>query len=182
MSSRDDFSRLVEPPVGKWALPSLEEIVQGYGTALPADYLWLMETYGPGEISSYLSILPPIPASDIGKVPGVCPTAAQPEEGVEGIEPGYLKFGGLLALGYTPDGDGMFWSTTGAPDEWPVVVFRRHHPPLEAAWNRYDCGIVEFLVRVFTGRLERNPFSGDDLWRNESPSFARPAHAVGRGR
>jgi hypothetical protein len=34
---------------------------------------------------------------------------------------------------------------------------------------------VEFLVRTFHGRLERNPFSGTDLWENKSPTFARAA-------
>ncbi|MFF7213793.1 hypothetical protein ACFZAU_25180 [Streptomyces sp. NPDC008238] len=47
MSLRDELVRLLEPPAGKWAeLLSPQEIVQGYGTGLPTDYLWLMETYG----------------------------------------------------------------------------------------------------------------------------------------
>jgi len=60
-----------------------------------------METYGPGEISDYLGILPPVSAS----------TKAEPEEGVEGIEPEYLVRGGLLVWGYNPDADGAFWSS-----------------------------------------------------------------------
>jgi hypothetical protein len=172
-SSRDDLLRLLEPPADKWVAPGLDEIVRGYGTALPADFLWLMETYGPGEISDYLGILPPVGASEVGKTRGVNPGAAELEEGVEGIEPEYLVHGGLFVWGLNPDGDSAFWSTAGAPDEWPVVIFRRHHNFDEPAWSRYDCGIVEFLVRTFEGRLQHNPFSGDDLWRNGSPGFRR---------
>ncbi|MEZ0091719.1 hypothetical protein [Streptacidiphilus sp. EB129] len=173
MSSRDELLRLLKPPAEKWALLSTDEILHGYGTALPGDYLWLMETYGPGEVSDYLGILPPVGASEIAKVPGICPGAAEQEEGVEGIEPEYLVHGGLFVWGTNPDGDSAFWSTVGEPDEWSVVIFRRHPGPYEPAWTRYDCGIVEFLMRTFQGRLQRNPFSGTDLWRNESPSFTR---------
>ena len=173
MSPRDELLRLLEPPAEKWALMSTDEIVRGYGTELPRDYLWLMGTYGPGEVSDYLAIVPPVSASEIGIVSGVCPGAAEEAEGVEGIEPEYLVHGGLFAWGCTPDGDGAYWSAAGEPDSWSVVVCRRHHGPREPAWTRYDCGIVEFLVRTFQGRLQRNPFSGTDLWRNASPSFAR---------
>jgi len=171
MTSEDELLRLLEPPAEKWVPLTRGEIVRGYGTALPADYLWLMETYGPGEISDYLGILPPVRASEVGRTPGVCPGAAELMEGVEGIEPEYLVHGGLFVWGYTPDGDDAFWSTVSEPDEWRVVTFRRHHGPREPDFTRYDCGIVEFLVRTFQGTLAHNPFSGDDLWRNESPSF-----------
>ncbi|MFF3559433.1 hypothetical protein ACFYXS_05255 [Streptomyces sp. NPDC002574] len=152
---------------------STDEIVRGYGTALPADYLWLMETYGPGEISHYLGIHAPVGASEVGKVSGVSPSEAYPDEGVEGLYPEYLVYGGLFVWGYTPDGDGAFWSTNGEPDAWSVVVCRRHHGPDEPAWSRYEYGIVGFLVRTLQGRLQRNPFSGTDLWRNETARFAR---------
>lgn len=173
MSPRDELLRLLTPPGEKWAVPSRSEIAQAYEAGLPSDFLWLMETYGPGEISDYLGILPPVSASVIGKVSGVSPTKAEPDEGVEGIEPEYLVRGGLLVWGYNPDGDGAFWSTVGEPDDWPIVVFRRHPNCHEPAWSRYDCGIVGFLVSTFQGRLERNPFSGTDLWLNEDPKFVR---------
>lgn len=173
MSARDDLLRLLEPPAEKWVPPDRDEILRGYGTALPSDFLWLMETYGPGEISGSLGILPPVRAAEIGKISGVCPSCAHPDEGVEGIEPEYLVNGGLFIWGMNPDGDGAFWSTAGEPDDWQTVVFRRHHGPREPAWSRYDCGIVEFLVRTLQGRLQRNPFSGTGLWRNESPVFVR---------
>lgn len=173
MSAREELLRLLEPPAEKWVPPAPEEIVRGYGTALPADFLWLMETYGPGEVSDYLGIYPPVGAAEIGEGPGVCPTAAVEEEGMEGIESEYLVHGGLFVWGCTPDGDGAFWSTAGKPDEWRVVTFRRHHGPYEPAWTRFDCGIVEFLVRTFRGSLPHNPLSGTDLWGNESPTFRR---------
>ncbi|WP_055586006.1 hypothetical protein [Peterkaempfera griseoplana] len=117
--------------------------------------------------------MPPVGAAEIGNIPGVCPCAAEPEEGIEGIEPEYLVHGGLFAWGGNPDGDSAYWSTVGEPDEWRSVIFRRHPVPRGPALTRYDCGIVEFLVRTFQGRLAYNPFSGTDLWRNESPAFVR---------
>ncbi|CAG6397426.1 hypothetical protein NMG29_24900 [Streptomyces cocklensis] len=173
MTSEDELLRILEPPAEKWVPPNRDEIVRGYGTALPADYLWLMETYGPGEVSGYLGILPPVRPSEIGNIFGILQSAAEMQEGVEGIEPEYLVHGGLFMWGYNPDGDSAFWSTVGEPDGWHVVTCRRHHNFDEPAWTRYDCGIVEFLVRTFQGRLAQNPFSGNDLWGIESPSFRR---------
>ncbi|WP_037606569.1 hypothetical protein [Streptacidiphilus rugosus] len=178
MSSRalkDELVRLLVPPTEPWAVPAPDEIARWYGTPLPSDFLWLMERYGPGLVSDYLGILPPVAEGATGEVHGVGPCAIEPMEGWEGIEPEYLVHGGLYGWGCNPDGDGTFWSTTGAPDEWRVVVCRRHHGPSEPAWTRYDCGIVEFLVRTFQGRLPHNPFSGTDLWGNASPTFAREA-------
>lgn len=173
MSTRDELLRLLEPPAEKWASPARDEIVHVYGTPLPADFLWLMETYGPGLISDYLGIVPPVRASEVGGGFGVLPTAAMEQEGVEGIEPEYLVQGGLFLWGFAPDGDNAFWSTVGEPDEWQVVTFRRHHGPREPAVTRFDCGIVEFLVRTFQGSLPHNPFSGTNLWGNASPTFCR---------
>ncbi|MGW5352612.1 hypothetical protein ACWERV_19140 [Streptomyces sp. NPDC004031] len=173
MSTRDELLRLLEPPAQKWVPPAPDEIVRGYGTALPADFLWLMETYGPGLISDYFGILPPVRASEVGETFGVLSTAAVEQEGLEGIEPEYLVQGGLVLWGYTPDGDNAFWSTVGEPDEWRVVTFRRQHGPYEPAVTRFDCGIVEFLVRIFQGSLPHNPLSGTDLWGNTSPTFRR---------
>jgi hypothetical protein len=44
MSSCEDLLRLLQPPAEKWVPPAPDEIVRGYGRALPADFMWLMET------------------------------------------------------------------------------------------------------------------------------------------
>ncbi|MEY9871643.1 hypothetical protein ABH931_001116 [Streptacidiphilus sp. MAP12-33] len=175
MSSKAELLQLLEPSAEKWPLPSREEIVRGYGSALPADYMWLAETYGPMEISRYLSIFPPLAASEIGTRSGVFPISAElsefPEEN-KGLEPAYLKPGGLLMWGFNQNDDVVFWSPVGDPDTWPVVI-RRDLPRSGPNWTRYDFGIVEFLVRTFHGRLAGNPFSGGDLWNNRSPTVER---------
>lgn len=175
MSSREELLRLLEPPSEKWALPSSEEIERGYGTALPADYMWPSEVYGPGAIADYLSILAPLPASDVGTAPGVAPMSAEQflqfDEPAD-IDPAYLEPAGLVVWGLDLNNDTAFWSPVGEPDTWPVVI-RRHNPHSGPTWVRYDFGVVELLTRTLQGRLDGNPFSGDDLWRNESPSFAR---------
>lgn len=51
--------------------------MQGYGTALPADYMWLSDVYRTGAIAHHFSILAPLPASEIGVAPGVAPMSAE---------------------------------------------------------------------------------------------------------
>ncbi|HEY3479715.1 MAG TPA: hypothetical protein VGL02_12530 [Streptomyces sp.] len=89
-----------------------------------------------------------------------------------GLDPGYLKPGGLLMWGFSHHDDFALWSPVGDPDNWPVVI-RRDLPYSGPGWGRYDFGIVEFLVRTFHGRLPADPFSGDELWQNTSPAFER---------
>lgn len=175
MSSRAELLRLLEPPAEKWPVPGPEEIARGYGSALPADYMWLAETYGLGVISRYLTLFPPLVAAEIGTRSGVFARSAEfsefPERN-EGLDPSYLAPGGLLMWGFNHHDDFAFWSPVGDPDHWPVVI-RRDSPQSGPAWVRYDVGIVEFLVRTFHGRLSGNPFSGDDIWGNTSPTFER---------
>ena len=176
-SSKAELLRLLYPPAEKWPLPSQEEIVRGYGSALPTDYMWLAETYGPVEISRYLGIFAPLAASEIGTHPGVYPISAElfdfaAENEREGLDPAYLEPGGLLAWGLSQNDDCAFWSPVGDPDTWPVVI-RRDLPRSGPNWVRYDFGIVEFLVRTFHGRLAFNPFGTDEIWHNTSPTFER---------
>jgi len=175
MSSKEELLRLLEPPADKWPLPSPDEIVRAYGSALPADYMWLAETYGPGEIAGLLYLLPPLTAAEIGKSSGVCRFTGRNSEydwENEGLDPAYLEPGALLmwAADYNND-NYVFWQPVGDPDEWPVVVYRLVAMP-GPNWLRYDVGAVEFLVGTFRGRLSRDPFDGG-LWRNESPTFMR---------
>ncbi|NUR59999.1 MAG: hypothetical protein HOV87_15220 [Catenulispora sp.] len=175
MSSREELLQLLEPPTHKWVLPSPDEVVRAYGTALPADYMWLIEVYGPGAIEGSLNILAPLPAAEIGTAPGVTPMSAEQFlqfDEVADIEPSYLETGGLITWGFDLNNDTVFWSPVGEPDAWPVVI-RRHNPQSGPTWVRYDFGVVELLVHTFQGRLDDNPFSGDDLWRNGSPTFTR---------
>ena len=173
MSAKAELLRLLEPPAEKWTVPGPEEIVRGYGSALPADYMWLAETYGLGVISRYLSIFPPLAAAEIGTRSGVYPTSAEVSEFAEenvGLDPAYLEPGGLLMWGFNQDDDFAFWSPVGDPDTWPIVI-RRHLPQSGPYWVRYELGIVEFLVRTFHGRLTVRPFTGDELWHTTSPTF-----------
>ncbi|MGF1426161.1 hypothetical protein [Kitasatospora sp. LaBMicrA B282] len=174
VSWKAELLRLLEPPAEKWPVPSPEEIVRGYGRALPADYMWLAETYGSGEISRYLSIYPPLSAAEIGTRPGVFPLSAEPpedEKEYESLDPAYLQPGGLLMWGRSQTDDIAFWSPVGDPDQWPVVIRQDPWRP-GPTWTRYDMGVVEFLVRTFHGQLADNPFSSDEL-RTQPPSFER---------
>ncbi|AUG77207.1 hypothetical protein CFP65_2373 [Kitasatospora sp. MMS16-BH015] len=172
---KEELQQLLEPPAEKWPLPSPAEIEQAYGSALPTDFLWLAETYGSGEIARYLSLFPPLRAAEIGMRSGVHPFSAAPseyEEENEGLDPAYLEPGGLLTWGFTQNDDVACWHRVGEPDEWPVVI--RHDPWTPGpTWVRHEMGVVEFLVRTIRGQLAANPFTGNELWRDPSPSFER---------
>ncbi|NUP49803.1 MAG: hypothetical protein HOW97_21200, partial [Catenulispora sp.] len=171
MSSREELLRLLEPPAEKTAPLSPDEIARGYGSSLPADFIWFGEVYGSGAIADYLTVLAPVPADEVGAGPGAAPMTAEQFvdfDGGDEIDPAYLEPGGLVAWGTNPNNDVAFFSPVGDPESWPIVI-RRHNPRSGPIWARYDCGFAEFLLRTFRGELAENPFSGEGLWRNEAP-------------
>ncbi|MFF2949833.1 hypothetical protein ACFVVU_00575 [Kitasatospora sp. NPDC057965] len=56
----------------------------------------------------------------------------------------------------------------GDPDRWPVLVRERHAWP---HWWLYDCGMAEFLRRLFTRDFDQCPLGDASLWGDPSPHF-----------
>ncbi|MFE0929020.1 hypothetical protein ACH4NS_34110 [Streptomyces mutabilis] len=58
----------------------------------------------------------------------------------------------LVTWGASSSADLYCWLTHGEPEDWPVVVFSHG----DDTWTRFDCGMTEFLRRVFSadGRAE----------------------------
>ena len=54
------------------------------------------------------------------------------------------------------------------PARWPVVVRDQRRRYL---WRRYDCGMVEFLVRTLHARLDECPLGDLSLWGKASVTF-----------
>ncbi|MFC9931738.1 hypothetical protein [Streptomyces sp. NPDC127190] len=111
------------------------------GTALPADYKEIVGLFGPGGFDDYVDLL----------IPGVlgmdlvvwARTAAQYSGLFEPYDC-YPAPQGLLRWGSSEQELDFVWQTGvgDGPDDWPVLVGEF------GAWERYDCGMGEFLVRM----------------------------------
>lgn len=60
----------------------------------------------------------------------------------------------LILLGVDSSGDNLCWDASDPdPERWPVLLYNRG----ESIWRRYDCGMVEFIVRVLEGNVPDCP-------------------------
>ncbi|WP_190232882.1 SMI1/KNR4 family protein [Streptomyces avicenniae] len=166
----------VMPPSGQagdvvdWAV-----IAAAWGHGFPDDYREFVRCYGEGAVEDFLGVL--IPGADLvldGEgmyqesenarltwQEDARPHRSEVIDGVDGEK--------LVAWGVDAGADILCWDTSsGDPNAWPVVVFRRQGYP---HWLRYEMGMVAFLLSMFSGRLEENPLSGDHLWNRRSVKF-----------
>ncbi|GAA3043011.1 hypothetical protein [Streptomyces glomeratus] len=122
------------------------------GTSLPSDYKEIVDLFGPGGFDEYVDLL----------VPGAL--------GMDIVDwaksEGYPVPDGLLRWGSSEQEFDFLWQTrTASPDDWPVLVGQY------GDWERYDCGLGEFLVRMLTdpmyafptSRLDAHFFCSNDL-------------------
>ncbi|MFJ3089407.1 hypothetical protein [Streptomyces sp. NPDC086838] len=133
------------------------------GTPLPADYRDFMAAYGGGCIDD-LIVLPPLPtgngwdASITGHTAGFRELWTM-EGGVPGFDLGADR---VLPWGSGCNANELGWLMTASdPNEWPVIVWRRHDSP---HWALFDCGMAEFLRRLMTAEFDACPLSDLSLW------------------
>ncbi|WP_371601960.1 SMI1/KNR4 family protein [Streptomyces sp. NBC_01220] len=117
---------------------------QALGTRLPGDYKEIADLFGYGSFDTYLELL----------VPGVrgldlVQWATSDAAYVDDLWRPHARFPepeGLLRWGSSEQELDFVWQT-GAPDpdEWTVLVRTDFD-----TWERYDCGMGEFLVRLLT--------------------------------
>ncbi|MEY9892092.1 hypothetical protein ABIA35_008062 [Catenulispora sp. MAP12-49] len=163
MPMPDSLTRLVAlmSPPERAASTDWDEMARTWGTRFPADFRGFIDTYGPGTICGFLFV-------------GRCFGPPSLEDCID-VEAGDRPFpepGGLLAWGGTVTGDACYFKTAENPEDWRVVIWRRHHAFTEPTSREYPYGLVELLLRIFDAELPRQPFSGDDLWgRQHSPTF-----------
>jgi hypothetical protein len=133
------------------------------GTALPSDYRGFMAVYGGGGIDE-LSILPPLPTGNgwQGSITGHVEEFRElwaMEGGVPGIQLGADR---VLPWASGCNANELGWLMTGPdPDQWPVVVWRRHDRP---HWALFDCGMAAFLRCLMTADFDECPLSDLGLW------------------
>ncbi|PYC66770.1 hypothetical protein C7C46_30885 [Streptomyces tateyamensis] len=143
-----------------------------WNSAFPSDYRWFMEIYGLGAIENCLAILAPD-----GVVSSDAPDSGMLEEteNARGVFYGDGATGGpieaaeqIICWGVDSGSDLLCWlSDSGDPDRWPVLVWDR----ASGNWTVYECGMVEFLCKVFAGEFDECPLSVADIWQCERPRF-----------
>lgn len=133
------------------------------GASLPTDYRGFMAVYGGGCINN-LIVLPPLPtgndrgSSIAGHTAGFRELWTM-EGGVPGVELGADQ---VLPWGSGCNANELGWLMTSPnPDQWPVIVWRRHDAP---HWALFDCGMADFLRRLMTAEFDECPLSDLSLW------------------
>jgi len=172
----DRLARLLPPPPGEVAAPPWERSRAEVGFDFPEDYRRFVDRYGAGYVvsdssSTEFSIRAPQGGErrpgESGGFRGFIDkhvTEDRPlfvfdgaDEGYWGgiVYPVYPDEGGVLTWGESDVGDVFFWLTEGSdPDKWPVVMWPRN---LDESF-RFDGGIVDFLLAVFSGLHPASPW------------------------
>ncbi|MET0135793.1 MAG: hypothetical protein ABW215_19605 [Kibdelosporangium sp.] len=150
---------LIEPPAdpylgeGTWSA-----LGEKLGSGLPAEYVELMECYGPGEWNGWLGFSPPMYLADDAErildgfralraeFPEFYPLALWPEPG------GFLPFAGSI------DGDQLGWLTEGEPDSWRLATIPRHEDP----GPPFPSGLTDTLLEWVRGRFSAPGLAGLD--------------------
>ena len=155
MTALDELRTLVPPPPDP-------QPPDDAGRPLPADYVELARTYGPGSFDDFLWLLVPgagNPNLDLDRQAHVRLDAlhALGED---------LPYEPLIPFAFTDNGDVVYWHATGEPDEWRVVVNESRGPE----WHAFDGNATEFLAATLSGR-HRVPMFPPDFPSGE-PEFA----------
>ncbi|MCX4462469.1 SMI1/KNR4 family protein [Streptomyces sp. NBC_01728] len=148
---------------------------RAWGVGFPSDYIAFMSTYGGGGIDDVLGILTPEASTQppdgpgFGSMSGETAIMRQTWQFEGGPDKVDASPDSVLAWGVSCGADILGWLTTDDnPDKWPVIVWERHGWP---HWRIYDCGMAEFLRRLFTKGFEECPLSVVSLWGEPSPHF-----------
>ncbi|MGW8955858.1 hypothetical protein [Streptomyces sp. NPDC055709] len=162
MTALDTLVHLCPPPVDPPPAVDWAHAERVLGTALPADYKQLVETYGDGIFDETIWLLVPDSAHDD------CDLHAQTTERDEVLadlwEVGEEKPASLLEAGARvlpwafEEGTGAFlyWLAQPGqhPDEW-TVLYNEGRGPL---WEHHHMGCLTFLLTVLEGTAETEYF------------------------
>ena len=117
---------LVPPPASPPPVPP--EAVRG----LPADFVALMELYGPGCWRDWLRVLPPAD-------PGSSWLEAYAARSVGRRDDDFVAFADSI------DGDLLGWVRVGEPDRWPIAWWPRHADPGPAMQLTFTSALLAWL-------------------------------------
>ncbi|RSN99578.1 hypothetical protein DMH26_18015 [Streptomyces sp. WAC 05379] len=146
---------------------------EALGIVLPNDYKAFMSVYGAGDIGE-LGILGPLPVAFLKWDPGniLDNTSAfrdlwEREDGVPGIA---ADSSSVLPWGSGCNANELGWLTLDSdPDNWPVVAWRRQISYGDTRWKLFDCGMVDFLVKMMQAEFDECPLGDASLWGKTAP-------------
>ncbi|WP_240957143.1 SMI1/KNR4 family protein [Streptomyces chilikensis] len=161
MIALDALVRLCPPPAEPPPPVDWGRAERALGTALPADYKQLVETYGDGVFDETVWLLVPDSAHDD------CDLHAQARERDEILtglwefedKPAGLREAGARVLPWAfEEGTGAFlyWLARPgqSPDDW-TVLYNEGRGPL---WEHHGMGCLAFLLAVLTGTARTDHF------------------------
>ncbi|MFG1954731.1 hypothetical protein [Micromonospora sp. NPDC048830] len=168
----DDLVSAVSPPSNPLTFGDWSELERRLGSAVPADYVWLVRTYGAGTFDDYLHVLQPKSRFEALRLLSRASGMRELLERRSRSEGGNFPYSpeALLPVAVTEDADMVFWvkRLPEDPATWTITVNRAR----SAAWYPFDGGLVEFLASVYTGRLRLPLFP--DYFPAESSEFRKP--------
>jgi hypothetical protein len=129
------------------------------GTELPQDYKDFSRLYGSGLFMDFLIVyVPEIQNSRLTLEPQVreAPMMFSSQETLP--YPFWPHVAGLIRFGCTDFGDQLYWLPEGEPDDWKVVMWQRHGP-YDQAFEKFDCGMAEFLGGLADGTVVPRAYS-----------------------
>ncbi len=129
-----------------------------WGTRFPSEFVEFMAVYGAGSISDVLWVTH---QNEGGPGDGPYNAWYTPMQDwlieMSAPYPAWPEPGSLISWGGDANENTFFWSTRGSdPDQWPVVVWEAGAFGSEA-FIEFECGMVEFLLRVL-GEPKSRPF------------------------
>lgn len=186
MIALDALVRLCPPPAEPPPAVDWARAERALGTALPADYKRLVETYGDGVFDDTIWLLAP------GSAHSDCDLLAQTRERdeilaelweFEARPAGLLEAGGRVLPWAFEEGTGAFlyWLARDDrhPDDW-AVLYNEGRGPL---WEAHDTGCSAFLLAVLTGTAETDYFGHlHEVLKPTEHRFATAAQTLGTSR
>jgi hypothetical protein len=171
----EQLAAVLRPPAGGGDSIDWEQIRLEHGVVFPADYRSFVEVYGGGSIDDYIAIFTPeVEDSPYGMILGGA--ALIPGLRHSDGYPYYPDPDGIFHWGGDMEGDDVFWNcVSDDPDEWTILVWKRHPGPYEERWEPFSGGMVEFLLAMIRDG-HPSPFAVRDIpsssstftgWREE---------------
>ncbi|KUM76303.1 SMI1/KNR4 family protein [Streptomyces sp. ISL-22] len=167
----EELRQLMPPGASSNASVDWARMRESWGKDFPSDYRQFLDLYGFGGIQNYLSVLQPEPKGVESKTSDMRNETEMAEDAWSLVRksPELAEASPvLIAWGGDASADLLCWDASDEdPDRWPVLVYKRG----EGLWRRYDCGMVQFLVRVLRAEFDECPLGDLSLWGRGSATF-----------
>lgn len=169
----DDLEKLqhLMPPIVEGDSVDWSRVSESWSKEFPEGYRRFIEVYGAGTIERYLDVMGPELKGGEPLPDGMLIETLNAEDAwseahkppaLSGLSPE------LIAWAVDASADILCWDASGDdPNTWTVLVYNRD----DYEWSRYECGMVEFLVRVLRADFDECPLSDLSLWGSDSVRF-----------